>query len=454
MDESLARLEVSQGYDDARIKSFVAQVMDDAPALLAPLLAAADEGLAVVKPNWIYHSHEYEPDVWESVITHPSVVLAVVEALAERMEGRGTIAICDAPTSQAEFAAILARGGFDERLKALTARFPSLRIETLDLRREIWIQKEQVTVERRKNIEDPRGYTALNLARGSHFSGHRGEGRYYGADYDRGIVNSHHQGDTHEYLLAGTAMKAHLFINVPKLKTHRKTGITCSLKNLVGINGDKNWLPHHTEGYPSDGGDEYPDARLISRFERRLKKFGQEMTLAFPRVATFTYRKVRKAGKQVLGDNRSVVRNGNWHGNDTCWRMVVDLNRALLYGNPDGTWRQGQPKPYFTFVDAIVAGENCGPTAPDAVNAGVLVGGTNPATVDAVMCKLMGFAPSLLKVVAGAFGPHRWPIANFPLCAVRLFDQRVGHEISLDEIAPAVAGGFVPHFAWRSLLRP
>ena len=53
-------------------------------------------------------------------------------------------------------------------------------------------------------------------------------------------------------------MKCDLFVNLPKLKTHKKTGITCSLKNFVGINGDKNWLPHHTEGVPANGGDEFP----------------------------------------------------------------------------------------------------------------------------------------------------------------------------------------------------
>ena len=46
-----------------------------------------------------------------------------------------------------------------------------------------------------------------------------------------------------------------------------------------------------------------------------------------------------EAGMRVLGDSRTTIRNGDWQGNDTCWRMALDLNRALLYGNPDGTWR-------------------------------------------------------------------------------------------------------------------
>src|SRR4051812_38076865 len=53
---------------------------------IAQWLQEADPGrLVVVKPNWIQESHEYQPDVWEPVITHPRLLLAVIEALAELM---------------------------------------------------------------------------------------------------------------------------------------------------------------------------------------------------------------------------------------------------------------------------------------------------------------------------------------------------------------------------------
>jgi len=71
-----------------------------------------------------------------------------------------------------------------------------------------------------------------------------------GADYVTSVVNRHHSGGRHACLSSGSAIRADVCVNLPKLKTHKKAGITCSLKNLVGINGDKNWLPHHTEGDP------------------------------------------------------------------------------------------------------------------------------------------------------------------------------------------------------------
>jgi uncharacterized protein (DUF362 family) len=75
----------------------------------------------------------------------------------------------------------------------------------------------------------------------------------YGAEYETSELRSHHHDDIHEYLISRTVIEADCVINLPKLKTHKKTGITVSMKNLVGINGNKNWLPHHREGTPAQG---------------------------------------------------------------------------------------------------------------------------------------------------------------------------------------------------------
>jgi hypothetical protein len=49
--------------------------------------------------------------------------------------------------------------------------------------------------------------------------------------------------------------------------------------------------------------------------------------------------------------------------------MVLDLNRALLYGNMDGSWREaGQAKNYLTIVDGIVGGDGNGPLYPAPVS--------------------------------------------------------------------------------------
>lgn len=440
---------VSDYSDTIAIRNFVKEALD----LVAPIvekLYALKSGLIVVKPNWVQESHENNSDIWEPVITHPAVLLAVIEELCERLRGC-TVCICDAPNTYANFEKITARADFTAALEFLRARFPAMKLELLDLRREIWIVKEQVIVERRPAPLDPRGYSRLDLARESMFYRHHGQGRYYGADYDTSAVNSHHQGDLQEYLLAGTPMACDLFINVPKLKTHKKTGITCSLKNLVGINGDKNWLPHHTEGYPTKGGDEFPEQKFANRMEGVVKSMGRRVALGIPGVGTWIFRKARNAGKSILGDSEMTIRNGNWHGNDTCWRMALDLNRALLYGNHDGTWG-ARRRGYLSIVDGIIGGEGNGPLCPDPIQSRVLLCGTDPAIVDAVACQLMGFLPETVPLVANAFAEHRWSIATCAINDVRVFDRRINQDVALNAVSGAVLGGFQPHFGWKERL--
>lgn len=436
------------------IRSFFRTVLQQEARINRLFAAKGANCLVVVKPNWVQEAHENKPDLWEPVISNPEVVLAVIEVLAEAMGGRGTICLCDAPHTYADFEAIVARGNLKERYTALENGYPGLTFELIDLRREIWLRKEQVIVERRRNTPDPRGYVRMDLGEDSLFYRHGGEGRYYGADYDSGVVNRHHCGETQEYLLAGTPMACDLFVNIAKLKTHKKTGITCCLKNLVGINGDKNWLPHHVEGGPRAGGDEFAEERFAHTLELRAKKLAQLAMTALPLVGNWLYRKTRKVGQAVLGDSDCVVRNGNWQGNDTCWRMALDLNRALLYGSPDGSWREAnQAKGYLAIVDGIVGGEGNGPLCPDEVRSGVLVAGTNPAAVDAVCARLMGFDPREVPIVARAFAPHRWPIADTTLEDLQVFDERCGESVLLDDIQPCVPGGFEPHFGWKNLTR-
>lgn len=130
--------------------------------------------------------------------------------------------------------------------------------------------------------------------------------------------------------------------------------------------------------------------------------------------------------------------------------MVLDLNRCLLYGDMDGKI-QNNRKMYVSIVDGIVAGEGNGPLEPDPVFSGVILGGNDPAAVDAVSCRLMGFKPEMIPMVREAFSPHRFPVALVPMKDISVFDERLGRCVPITEIAPAVQAGFRPHFGWPSL---
>lgn len=164
------------------------------------------------------------------------------------------------------------------------------------------------------------------------------------------------------------------------------------------------------------------------------------------------YRKMRNSGIALLGDSEKKIRAWNWQGNDTCWRMVLDLNRALLYGNCDGTWREpGKPKKYLAIVDGIVGGEGNGPLCPDTVESRILVAETSPVETDAVAAQIMGFPLSLLSIIERAFDQHRWPIYKRQINEIRIYDMRFDEQVSVENLKAVVAGGFKPHFGWSCM---
>jgi uncharacterized protein (DUF362 family) len=405
----------------------------------------------VVKPNLVRQENFVQPGRWREVITSGELIRKVCDYVAARLGGGGRITICDAPQTDSSFAKIAELLDLHGIARAV-AKAHGVPVEVVDLRNEEWTTREEVVVRRERLAGDPRGAIAFNLGRDSLFFLHKGEGRYYGADYDAGVVNSHHAGDVHEYLICATPVQADVFINMPKLKTHKKTGVTLSLKNLVGINADKNWLPHHTDGSPKDGGDQFPDLTLRRRAEQRSVALARSLALAMPGVGGYVARKLRKGGTLAFGGGAAVVRSGNWHGNDTTWRMVLDLNRCLLYGNPDGTLRRTAPKRYYSVVDGIIGMEGNGPMHGEPIESGVVIGGTDPVAVDMVATRVMGFDWRKVPTIREAFVDRPLPVTPLrPEDVVVRSDEPEWNGRLLD-IEDRDFLRFRPHFGWTGHL--
>ena len=399
----------------------------------------------LLKPNWVKAEHPRFADGWRTVMTGTAVVEAMAREVWRAMESRGRIVIADAPQTDSSFAAIDACLG----LRAMESRLRSSGIDAsvVDLRKEEWVQRDGVIAERRTLTGDPAGYVAFDLGARSAFAGHRGAGRYYGADYDAGEVNRHHSGGRHEYLLARSAVEADVVISIPKLKTHKKTGITAGLKNLVGVNGDKNWLPHHTEFGWREAGDERPAGDWRMRLERGMARGLRKLNRAVPGLGPVVHGRARAAGAALFGETEAVVRSGNWHGNDTCWRMCLDLNQLVIHGRPDGSLSEGRRR-YLVLGDGLIAGDGGGPMNPDPVAAGLLLFGTDPASVDAAAATLMGFDVERIPLVREAF---RRVSAGTDWRRVQL-----GSNVATwnGRVLPAVEETFhfAPHFGWRGMI--
>lgn len=405
----------------------------------------------LLKPNLVHQRHPRDPQGWRYVITHGSVIRAVADYVWKAVGSEGKIILADAPQTDASFAEIVRLLGLDVIRDFYLQR--GLNFELIDLRQEEWTTHGEVVVERRKLSPNPYGAIAFDLGLASEFAEHSGSGHYYGADYDSSVVNRHHSGGRHEYLIAGCAIKCDVIFSLPKWKTHKKAGLTASLKNLVGVNADKNWLPHHTEGSPVAGGDEHPDPGLKHRTERKVAAAVRGLSHRLPVVGPFVHRVARSTGKSIFGDTESTIRSGNWHGNDTIWRMCLDLNKIVFYGNPDGSFRAPESqnrKRHYVLVDGILAGEGRGPMNPDPVEAGVVLFGMHPPSVDAACAYLMGFDPDKIPIVARAFQCHSFPLSEHNWREVQVLSNDPRWARPLPAISFAETFHFKPHFGWSS----
>lgn len=404
----------------------------------------------VLKPNWVKEHDERKPGPgqWEHVVTHPSVIEGVIRWVAPRLGGSGSITVCDAPQTDSSFATLRSYCALDLMIDRCRRDFPGLTIQLLDLRPEEWHAVDGVTVSKTALPGDPLGSTHVKLNEGSEFVGFAGCGQLYGASYDMDETNSRHRGTTHEYMLCRTPMDADLLINIPKLKTHKKVGITCALKNLVGINANKNWLPHHTEGTPDRGGDQFPAATTKARLEHSWMGTAKRVLKDSPLLSRL-FVPLKKVGRWVFGDTQSVVRSGNWHGNDTCWRMVLDLNKCLFAYAGDGLPRR-QPLRYLAVADGIVGGEGNGPMAPDARPCGVIIAGSHPTTVDCTAATVMGFDWRKLRMLQGCFGLRAPGFVPFAADTLQVVSNRPEWNGPLSSMSGVF--DFRPHFGWTGAI--
>jgi len=404
----------------------------------------------VLKPNFVRDFREMQPGHGNCLITHGAIIRAAVDYVYIALKGEGRIVIADAPQDDADFNEICRIAGLDE-IQEFYRRHAGFDVEVYDLRLEKARVVDGVFVGYDNLPGDPAGNVKVDLDQNSTFCEvSRLCHLLYGAESDTSELRSHHHDDVHEYLISKTVMEADCVINLPKLKTHKKTGITVCLKNLVGINGNKNWLPHHRLGTPVQGGDQFADNGIKHRIERIA-------IVCFWRVFPFlgpmrrnVAKTLRAIGKGIFGDtNIDTIRSGNWYGNDTTWRMVIDLNRILMYADTNGCLRDKPVRRILNIVDGIVGGEGNGPLDPIPKPVGTVIAGTNPVAVDLVCARLMGFDFMRLPMLHNALDSnHSLPLTAFEYGDILCRSNAQQYDRPLGEF-DAASLAFEPHFGWK-----
>jgi uncharacterized protein (DUF362 family) len=411
----------------------------------------------LIKPNLVRHYHSTGQSL-DSVIVHASVIRAVLDYVWIALKGDGRIVIADTPVESADFAEACRRNGLTRTVEELSGIY-GLPLEVLDLRSARTDVGRDGRLSQSLLPGDPLGYTLVDLGRDSALAGLDGEGTNYHTlgdhsvnhfdpyTQERGIPNQYHNLGTHTYSVGNTVLRADTVISIAKLKTHKRAGVTLNLKNMIGIINGKAFIPHHRPG-PPPYGDSYPSpppGRYVAK--RNMKRRVAQLLAGNP----WLYARVRgivKRATRALGiSSKFHAEWGDWHGNDTIWRTILDINRVLFYADQSGVMRETKQRNYFCFVDGVVGMEGEGPMAGDAVPAGVVLAGDDPVAVDARAAEVMGFDSGKVQTIKAAGGLPQYGLGMSDLSRVDFLATEERHANTRFHFGPS--RGWIGHLERR-----
>ena len=339
----------------------------------------------LIKPNLVSDINYNKQGGTYCLYTQPEVIDPVVEFVCHALKGIGTIVIGDAPVQECNFERIR---GIREIVEKYQNRITDIKL--LDLRELVSVVDNGV--HKAKINKDAKG-KIINLGKDSAFYDEDDNTleKLRITNYDPRILPKHHKGEIQEYYISEYALKADVIINMPKPKAHRKAGMTGALKNFIGVNIRKEFLPHHTLGSVESGGDEYLKKNIFRAFQSKLldKKniLESEGDFHYARMLRYPIRALSAVIK-LMGPSYS---EGSWYGNDTISRTILDVNRAVLYANKDGVICDAPQRKIIILADMIISGEGEGPLLPSPKPVGMILAGTNSVCFDEVASTIMGF---------------------------------------------------------------
>ena len=409
----------------------------------------------VIKPNFVVSSHKQGKDLY-AIITHPSVLRAVIDYCWIALKGDGEVIVADAPQYDCNFQELLARTRLDEVCRFF-AQFDGARVSYRDLRR-YWSGKKHFASMLVPLAGDPEGNLRVDLGRRSALHSKPNAEALYGAVYHRAETVAAHSGEKHEYELSRTILGADVVISVPKLKVHKKVGVTLNAKGLVGMATNKNLIVHYTLGSPREGGDQYPDGLFspLEKFLIRTERWMYDHFLAtrrrsleyLHRSAYWIHNHSLKKLSVKVAEEKRLLDAGNWHGNDSAWRMVVDLMRILYFCGSDGVVHDMPQRGLFSIIDGVIGGEGNGPLTPDPKAAGALLGGANLLAVDLVAARLMGFDPLRMKMYAALLNDREFDFGVRSLGQIQVLSDSPAIQACLGDRTDRFFD-FEPHPGWK-----
>jgi uncharacterized protein (DUF362 family) len=346
----------------------------------------------LLKPNWVKHSSS--PDDEVCLRTHDHFLLAVLSAIIKQKPAQ--IVIGDAPIQGCQWNKMLSVS-FVSQVKVISEKY-NVPVYIKDFRRVTFDPDNNVLQNERSGLDE---FLIFNLGKESYLEEITvpGKNLFRVSQYNPDRFTESHSPGVHKYCITKELFESDIVFSLPKIKTHQKAGITAALKNIVGLNGDKDFLPHHRIGGTAFGGDSYPGnnyLRYISELflDNANRKKGKSSYQIWLKLSSLFWK--LSLPKQLHQPSAA------WYGNDTTWRMVMDLNKIVFYGRPDGTLADTEQRQFYSLSDGIIGGQGDGPLKPKPLHLGIIMFSNTSSWNDICAATIMGLDPNKIPLLISA----------------------------------------------------
>ncbi len=210
-----------------------------------------------MKPNWVIHNKNKNDEF--CLRTHDNFLLAALVVILSKKPA--SVLIGDAPIQGCDWNKMIGES-FKDNIVLLNKKY-NIPIKIKDFRRVTFDPKQNNPVGERHPLSE---YVIFDLGKESYLESISSKRNNFRVkDYETDSLAESHTMGKHKYCITKELFDADVIISISKIKTHQKIGITGALKILVGLNGDKDYLPHHRVGGIGFGGGCYPGKNIFRR---------------------------------------------------------------------------------------------------------------------------------------------------------------------------------------------
>lgn len=385
----------------------------------------------LVKPNLVVDTYLLTHDQFEAAVTHGSIIRPILDYIIIALKGKGKIIIADGPIDITDFENVIKNNGIQQIVDFLTSK-QYIPITILDLRNVVAHAKFKIEFKNfeiglwklKYNSQFP-GYVEVDLKEQSEFDSTKNyeslrSTQLFASGKDPSTM---HNIGKHIYGISKVILEADVIINIPKMKSHKKTGNSLCLKNMIGITVPRSWIPHYTEKI-----DEY---EKINYFDMIIKSIWEIPKTNSSRLI------IRKRFT-----NYNIAIKGSNPINHTLKKSIVDINKIVLYANKLGIMRKSKQRKILTFIDGVIGGEKDSPLMPSPRIANTIIAGFDPIAVDIIATKIMGYDPEKINVLSCAINSKDYPIGS-----IKNFE-----EINIISDSEVKKIYFEPSYNWKNLL--